>query len=147
LLAALENLLTKPLSRQRKPTALCCPALAGSSPHRLLFGAVSTHHRGVLSIEIGVEDVKWEGSIERGRGRVAREALTEGIAMDTEFGGGPGEILVMTGEDLKNKLLFELVDRLFKEDPLGNHLMNEAFKIGFHARFLRWEQRSEVVNE
>ncbi len=66
------------------------------------------------------------------RGRVAGEPFAEGIAMDSEFGRGAGEVLVMTGEDLEDELLLELADGLFEEDSLGDHLLDQAFEIGLH---------------
>jgi hypothetical protein len=52
--------------------------------------------------------------------------------MDSEFGRGAGEVLVMTGEDLEDELLLELADGLFEEDSLGDHLLDQAFEIGLH---------------
>lgn len=61
------------------------------------------------------------------------EAFAEGVAMDAEFAGSPGEVVIIAIDDGGDELLFEFLDSFVKEYPVVDHLLDEGFEFGFHV--------------
>lgn len=59
---------------------------------------------------------------------VELKAFAESIAMNSEFGGGFGEVMLASVDDAENKIFFEFLDGFFKEDPARDHLINNGFE-------------------
>ena len=62
---------------------------------------------------------------------VVLKLLAESVAMDVEHFGGARKVAFLAFEYLSEKTPLELVPRLWKTDPLVNHLFDERIEFLF----------------
>lgn len=58
--------------------------------------------------------------------------FAESVSVNAEGNRRFGEVMVVTLDNIQDKSFLEFTDCFFIKNPLADHLVNEAFKCGFH---------------